>query len=105
MSFRFRKRLRLAKLLRVNLAQSGASLSVGRRGCNGQRWVPRDNGHGRNPGIRRELSDATRQASRIGRSIAVHDCDRGRSGHRSSLVAFRAVSAKFPMLQYALDRL
>src|SRR5258708_14270346 len=33
MSFRFRKRLRLAKLLRVNLAQSGASLSVRRRGA------------------------------------------------------------------------
>jgi Protein of unknown function (DUF4236) len=31
MSFRFRKRIRLSKWLRVNLSKSGASLSVGKR--------------------------------------------------------------------------
>jgi len=37
-SFRFRKRVRLGKFLHVNLAQSGASLSVGRRGATVNLW-------------------------------------------------------------------
>jgi uncharacterized protein DUF4236 len=101
MSFRFRKRIRLGKFLRVNLSKSGASLSIGRRGATVQRRAPRDESNGRHSWVWRELPDADRKAQE-GRIPAVD----GKRDHvhrdrcRRSLVDLRALMSRSQLSLY-----
>jgi Protein of unknown function (DUF4236) len=90
--FRLGKRISLGKFLHVNLSKSGASLSVGRRGATVSIGRRGTTAHVRHSQLGRELFEADRQAPTDRRPLAARDRDRGRGGHRSSLMAVRALT-------------
>jgi len=95
MSFRFRKRISLGKFLRVKLSKSGASLSIGKPGMTvnvGHRRGTRATVGIPGSGVSYQTRLGKRRASC--RPIAVHDRDRGRGGHRVSLLDILALNRR-----------